>query len=78
MEENGGRWVVRGSRESHDCINMVRESEELYFVDVLKQRNPDLDLIKLSIGGLLISWSICIYPPARKSYADLRLREAIE
>lgn len=44
-------WVVRGSRESHDCINKIRSCEEIYFVDALQQRNKDLELIKLSIGG---------------------------
>lgn len=52
METNGERqWVVRASRESHDCINPVRSCEELYYADVLElSKKNGKDLIKLSIG----------------------------
>jgi len=43
-------WHVRASRESHHCINPVRSCEEEVFVEALRQRNPDKELIKLSIG----------------------------
>ena len=46
----GNRWVVRASRESHDCVNPVRSCEEVYFVDAMAKRDVNKSLIKLSIG----------------------------
>ena len=48
--ETGGKWVVKGSRESHDCVNPVRSCEEKYFRDAMKKRDKTKELIKLSIG----------------------------
>ena len=44
------QWVVHASRESHDCVNPVRSCEEIYFADVLEQRDKSKELIRLSIG----------------------------
>ncbi len=53
MSSNGRGWDVRATRESHHCINPVRSCVEEVFDEALKQRNPDKELIKLSIGMLL-------------------------
>lgn len=44
-------WVVKASRESHDCVNPVRSCEENYFKEALEKRDKTKSLIKLSIGG---------------------------
>lgn len=46
----GSKWVVKGSRESHDCVNPVRSCEEKYFRDAMDSRDKTKELIKLSIG----------------------------
>lgn len=48
--EEGGHWVVKASRQSHDCINPVRSCEEKYFKEPMERRNKSKKLIKLSIG----------------------------
>ena len=45
-----GRWSVKASRESHVCINPIRQIEETQFQDVLAKRRTDIEFIKLSIG----------------------------
>ena len=52
METNRERqWLVRASKESHDCINPVRSCEELYYADVLElSKKNGKELIRLSIG----------------------------
>lgn len=45
-----GLWSLRASRESHDCINPIRQIEEHQFQDVLTTMRPDVEYIKLSIG----------------------------
>lgn len=44
------KWVVKASRESHDCINPVRSCEEKYFAESMALRDKTKSLIKLSIG----------------------------
>ena len=46
-------WRVRGSRESHDCVNPVRSCEEIYFKEALEKRDKSKELIKVSIGESL-------------------------
>lgn len=41
---------MKGSRESHDCVNPVRSCEEKYFRDAMESRDKTKELIKLSIG----------------------------
>ena len=48
--DNREDWVVRASRESHHCVNLIRTCDEEVFKEALKQRNPGKELIKLSIG----------------------------
>ena len=43
-------WSVRGTLAGVGAVNAIRQCEEAHFVDALKQRNKELDLIKLSIG----------------------------
>ena len=43
-------WMVRASRESHDCVNPVRSCEEIYFKEALEKRDKSKELIKVSIG----------------------------
>ena len=43
-------WSVRGTSAGVGAVNAIRQCEEAHFVDALKQRNKELDLIKLSIG----------------------------
>ena len=43
-------WVVKASREAHDCINPVRSCEEKYFKVPMEERDKSKSLIKLSIG----------------------------
>ena len=45
-----GGWRVRGSRQSHDCVNPVRSCVENYFKETLEQRNKSKELINLSLG----------------------------
>ena len=47
---DGERWVIRASRESHDCVNTVRSTEEKYFKQAIEDRDKSKSLIKLSIG----------------------------
>lgn len=56
-ELNGGgdRWVVRGSRQSQDCVNPVRSCEEKYFSEPMERRDKTKELIKLSIGEWVCS-----------------------
>ena len=44
-------WDIKSSDEGHGAINHVRLCEEKYFAEALERKNPDLELIKLSIGG---------------------------
>ena len=52
LEVNGHSqpWRVKGSRESHDCVNPVRSCEEIYFKEALEKRDKSKELIKVSIG----------------------------
>ena len=43
-------WVIRATREARHCINPIRTCVEEFFTEALEQRNPDKELIKLSIG----------------------------
>ena len=43
-------WSVRGTSAGVGAVNAIRQCEEAHFVEALKQRNKELDLIKLSIG----------------------------
>lgn len=47
-------WSIKSSAEGHGAINHVRLCEERHFQEALKRRNPDLKLIKLSIGQWLL------------------------
>ena len=53
---NGERWVVRASKESHDCVNPVRSCEEKYFKQAMESRDVSKSLIKLSIG--MVEWGV--------------------
>ena len=46
----GGSWVVKATREAHECINPVRSCEEKYFKEPMEKRDMTKSLIKLSIG----------------------------
>ena len=47
----GGRpWTVKTSCGSHDCINPIRQFEEVAFRDALDNRRTDIEFIKLSLG----------------------------
>ncbi len=43
-------WIVKASRESHNCVNPVRSCEEKYFRDAMEKRDRTKSFIKLSIG----------------------------
>ena len=52
-EEKGGSsgWPeLKGSRESHACINRIRLCSEIHFNETLKNCNKDLELLKLAEG----------------------------
>ena len=46
----GMGWVVRASREAHNCKNPITIFEEDVFSEPLKQRDPDKELIMLCVG----------------------------
>ena len=43
-------WIVKSSDEAKGAINTIYLYEEKHFVEALARRNPDLELIKLSVG----------------------------
>lgn len=43
-------WIVKSSDEGKGAINHIGLCEEKHFVEALARRNPDLELIKLSVG----------------------------
>jgi len=43
-------WVVRGSRISRHCVNLIRTIHEEVLSEAMEERNKDKELIQLSIG----------------------------
>ena len=48
-------WIVKSSDEGKGAINTIGLCEEKHFVEALVRRNPDLELIKLSVGQRLLT-----------------------
>ena len=53
-------WNVTSSDEGKLAINTLRLYEEKYFVEAFAQRNPDLELIKLSEGQRLFAYTVVL------------------
>lgn len=41
-QENGERWTLLASEESHACINPIRQLREIQFLEPIKQCNKEL------------------------------------